>query len=49
MAERLNEMLARLEREFVQRKQFLADTAHELRTPVAAILTHLEVTLSLSL
>ena len=45
MAERLNEMLARLEREFVQRKQFLADTAHELRTPVAAILTHLEVTL----
>ncbi|HEV8293360.1 MAG TPA: histidine kinase dimerization/phospho-acceptor domain-containing protein, partial [Tepidisphaeraceae bacterium] len=45
MAERLNEMLARLEREFLQRKQFLADTAHELRTPVAAILTHLEVTL----
>jgi signal transduction histidine kinase len=45
MAERLNEMLARLEREFAQRKQFLADTAHELRTPVAAILTHLEVTL----
>jgi signal transduction histidine kinase len=45
MAEKLNEMLARLEREFVQRKQFLADTAHELRTPVAAILTRLEVTL----
>jgi two-component system OmpR family sensor kinase len=45
MAERLNEMLARLELEFSQRKQFLADTAHELRTPVAAILTHLEVTL----
>jgi signal transduction histidine kinase len=45
MAERLNEMLSRLEREFVKRKQFLADTAHELRTPVAAILTHLEVTL----
>jgi heavy metal sensor kinase len=45
MAERLNEMLTRLEREFLQRKQFLADTAHELRTPVAAILTHLEVTL----
>jgi signal transduction histidine kinase len=45
MAHRLNEMLARLEREFLQRKQFLADTAHELRTPVAAILTQLEVTL----
>src|SRR6266704_2072716 len=45
MDQRLNERLARLEREFLQRKQFLADTAHELRTPVAAILTHLEVTL----
>lgn len=45
MAQRLNEMLERLQRDFTQRKQFLADTAHELRTPVAAILTHLEVTL----
>jgi signal transduction histidine kinase len=45
MAERLNQMLARLDESFTQRKQFLADAAHELRTPVAAILTTLEVTL----
>ena len=43
MAERINEMLARLERSFVQRKRFLADAAHELRTPVAALHTSLEV------
>jgi two-component system OmpR family sensor kinase len=45
MARRLNEMLARLENVFTQRKQFLADAAHELRTPTAALLTTLEVAL----
>jgi signal transduction histidine kinase len=45
MAHRLNEMLARLQDVFQERKRFLADAAHELRTPTAALLTTLEVAL----
>lgn len=45
MARRLNEMLARLEQAFDQRRRFMADASHELRTPVAAIVTTIEVAL----
>src|SRR5437762_6398593 len=39
MAERLNEMLARLQEAFTLRNQFIGDASHELRTPVAALVT----------
>lgn len=45
VATRLNVMLERLERSFAQRKRFLADAAHELRTPIAALVTTTEVAL----
>lgn len=45
MADRLNEMLSRLEQSFNGRKRFLADASHDLRTPVAALMTTLEVAL----
>jgi signal transduction histidine kinase len=45
MAGRLNEMLERLGRAFEQRRRFLADASHELRTPVAAMITTMEVAL----
>lgn len=45
VAQTLNMMLESLEQGVKGRKQFLADAAHELRTPVAAMMTGLEVTL----
>ena len=45
VAHRLNEMLARLEQAFQQRQRFLSDASHELRTPVAALMTAVEIAL----
>ena len=42
----LNALLARLERSFAQQRQLVADTSHELRTPVAVIRTEADVALS---
>jgi signal transduction histidine kinase len=39
----LNELLARLERAFANQKRFVASASHELRTPVAALATTLEL------
>jgi signal transduction histidine kinase len=46
LAHTMNEMLARLEDAARRQRRFVADASHELRTPIAAIRTTLEVGLA---
>jgi len=46
LANVLNSTFTRLETSFAQQKQFTADAAHELRTPVTVILTQTQTTLN---
>ena len=45
LVESFNRMLARLDRAMHNERQFLTEAAHELRTPLAALLTHAQVAL----
>jgi signal transduction histidine kinase len=45
LAETMNEMLDRLERASNRQREFVSDASHELRSPVAAMRTDLEVAL----
>lgn len=42
LVDAVNEGLERLDKSFVQRERFLADAAHELRTPITILQTRLE-------
>lgn len=46
LADTLNRMLDRLERARERERRFIADASHELRSPIAAIRQHAEVTLA---
>lgn len=46
VVKRLNDLLRRLEAAFARERAFTADVAHELRTPLAGILTTAEVALA---
>ncbi|MGC4952743.1 sensor histidine kinase [Actinomadura citrea] len=46
LAERVNELLARLERAILQRRAFVSDASHELRTPIAGLRARIELALA---
>jgi len=46
LVDAFNELLARIERSFNQLKQFSADIAHELRTPIHHLMVETEIVLS---
>lgn len=46
LVEELNELFIRLKLAFERNKRFAADAAHELRTPLAALKTHVQVALN---
>lgn len=45
LARTMNEMIARLEKDFGRQRQFTGDASHELRTPLTALKAQLEVAL----
>lgn len=45
LAQTLNKMIDRLNKSFEEMRRFTADAAHDLRTPVTALRTELEVSL----
>jgi two-component system sensor histidine kinase TctE len=42
LASKINDLLVRLERSLAAQRRFVADAAHQLRTPLAAVLLHTE-------
>jgi len=49
LTQTINQMIARLERSFVEIRRFTADASHELRTPLAVLRTEVEVAMGKSL